>query len=146
MAKKNSDATHAVKRCKTSFLRWPKKAPHRKILWLSGNLQNVGKIMVCCNLSAVRGTLSPQRIEQTTFAFRLNPLKTLEILAFLAAPACRATETPAEALVSRAKSYGSLKTCKTIGKTCFPDVASPSLPKGNETGTGRDLSRSGGKR
>ena len=29
---------------------------------------------------------------------------------------------PAEALVSRAKSYGFLKTCKTLGKTCFPPL------------------------
>ena len=42
------------------------------------------------------------------------------ILDFLAAPACRATEMPAEALVSRAKSYGGLKTFKNLGKMSVP--------------------------
>ena len=57
----------------------------------------------------------------------------MEFLAFLAAPACRATEMPAEALVSRAKSYGYQKPFKNLGKTCFSPVASRSLPKETET-------------
>ena len=78
--------------------------------------------MGSCNLSVLRGTQSSECIEYTTFGFRLNPLKTLEVLAFLAAPACRATEMPAEALVSRAKSYDYQKTFKNLGKTCFPPL------------------------
>ena len=54
------------------------------------------------------------------------------ILAFLAAPACRATEMPAEALVSRAKSYGCLKTFKTLVKHGFPHCVSE-LAKETET-------------
>ena len=84
--------------------------------------------MVCCNLSVVRGTQSPECIEYTTFGFRLNPLKTLEILAFLAAPACRATEMPAEALVSRAKSYGFQKTFKNLDETMVSPIAFRSQP------------------
>ena len=75
--------------------------------------------MVSCHLSVVRGRQSPECIKYTTFASYLNPWKTLEILAFLAAHACRATEMPAEAPVSRAKSYGWLKTFKNLGKTWF---------------------------
>ena len=96
--------------------------------------KNVGKTIVSCNLSAVRGTQSPEGIEYTTLGFRLSPSKTLEIHAFLAAPACRPTGIPAEALVSRAKSYVYLKTFKNLGKTCFSPVASRSLQKETETG------------
>ena len=34
---------------------------------------NLSKSMVCCNLSVVRGTQSPESIECTTFGSRLNP-------------------------------------------------------------------------
>ena len=89
-------------------------------LTVSRKPSNLGKSMVCCNLSVVRGTQSPECIEYTTFGSRLNPLKPLEILAFLAAPACRATEMPAEAVVPRAKSHGFLKPFKNLGKSTFP--------------------------
>ena len=88
--------------------------------------------MVCCNLSVVRGTKAPECIECTTFGFKLKPVKTLEIRAFLAAPVCRATVMPAEALVSRAKSYGYLKTFKTLVKRAFPHGVSE-LAKKTET-------------
>ena len=88
----------------------------RKSYGYQETFKNVGKIMVSCNLSVVRGRQSPECIEYTTFAFRTNRSKTLEMLAFLAAPACRATEMPAEAVVPRAKSYGFLKPFKNLGK------------------------------
>ena len=72
--------------------------------------------MVCCNLSVVRGTESPGCIECTTLGFRLNPMENVEIRAFIAAPVCRATVMPAEALVPRAKSYGFLKPFKNLGE------------------------------
>ena len=46
----------------------------------------------------------------------------MEILAFLAAPACRATHMPVEALVSHAKSYVYQETFKNIGNTWFADM------------------------
>ena len=123
-----------------------KKLSTGKFYVYQKTFKNVGKSMVCCNLSLVRGTQSPECIEYTTFGSRLNPLETSGILAFLAAPACRATEMPAEALVSRAKSYVYLKTFKNLGKIMVSHIASRSLPKKTETETGRGLSRSGWKR
>ena len=85
--------------------------------------------MVCCNLYVVRRTQSLECIAYTTFGLGLNPSKTLEIHDFLAVPACRATEMPAEALVSRAESYGFLKTLKSLGKNMVSPTVSRMLPK-----------------
>ena len=80
--------------------------------------------MVCCNLSVVRGTESPGCIECTTLGFKLNPMENVEIRAFIAAPVCRATVMPAEALVPRAKSYAFQKTFKNLGKIIVSPIAS----------------------
>ena len=115
------------KQWKTCISRSGQKTPLRPtwgILWLPENLGNDCKNIVFCNMSLVRGTQSPECIEYTTFGFRLNPLKTLGILAFLAAPACRATEMPAEALVSRAKSYVYQKTFQPLVTHAFSSCVS----------------------
>ena len=49
-------------------------------------------------------------------------MENVEIRAFIAAPVCRATVMPAEALVPRAKSYGFQKTFKTLVKSWFPPL------------------------
>ena len=122
MAKKTQQPEILQKRRKNKLFALAKKISAGKSYVYQETFKNVGKSMVCCDLSLVRGTQSPERIQCTTFGFRLNPWKIIGIPCF-SCGACLSGHRDAR--------LGSCVACKilrlsenlqNLDKTCFPPL------------------------
>ena len=126
MAKKNPAARNASKTLQNKAFRAGQKKPRAwKSYVYQEPFKNVGKSMVCCNLSLVRGTQSPECIECTTFGFRLNPAgKRCKSLLFLRRLLVGPQRCPLRLLCRVQNLTFAWKPSKTLVKHGFPHCVS----------------------